>query len=106
MTAVLFVEDTGCMKRGGKTLNLHMDMWKMWKNRLHAYDNAVLPVLREEPAWHSLYGCWLQAELPGDRIPAGGNILHANQSSPKAQPAYCVIGNQPFTGIKEGGAWC
>jgi len=36
----------------------------------------------------------------------GGNTFHANQSSPKAPPAYCVIGNQPFTGIEEGGAWC
>jgi len=36
ITAVLFVEDTGCMKRGGKTLDCHMEMWKMWKNRLHA----------------------------------------------------------------------
>jgi len=38
ITAVLFKEeDTGCMKRGEKkTLHLHMEMWNMWKNRLHA----------------------------------------------------------------------
>ena len=33
------------------------------------YDNAVLPVLREEPGWCSWYSCWLQAEWSGDWIP-------------------------------------
>jgi len=37
ITAVLFEEeDTGCMKRGEETLDLHMETWNMWKNRLHA----------------------------------------------------------------------
>jgi hypothetical protein len=55
------------------------------------YDNAVFPVLTEEPGWYSWYSCWLQAEWSGDRIPAGGEegkILLANQTNPKAQPAY------------------
>jgi hypothetical protein len=37
ITAVLFrEEDIGCMKRGEKTLNLHIETWNMWENRLHA----------------------------------------------------------------------
>jgi hypothetical protein len=39
ITAVLCKgEDTGCKKRGEKTLDLHVEMWNMWKNtsRLHA----------------------------------------------------------------------
>jgi len=37
ITAVLFEEeDTGCMKRGGETLDLHTETWNMWKNRLYA----------------------------------------------------------------------
>jgi hypothetical protein len=37
ITAVLFTEeDTGCVKRGEKTLDLYVETWNMWKNRLHA----------------------------------------------------------------------
>ena len=37
ITAVLCEEeDTGCMKMGEETLDLHVEMWNMWKNRLHA----------------------------------------------------------------------
>jgi hypothetical protein len=54
------------MKRGEETLKLHMEMWNMWKNRYMQYDNAVLPVLREEPGWYSWYSCWLWAEWSGE----------------------------------------
>ena len=46
-------------------------MWKRGKCKeidYMQYDNAVLPVLREEPGWCSWYSCWLQAEWSGDRI--------------------------------------
>jgi len=37
ITAVLFTEeDTGCVKRGEINLDLHMEMWNMLTNRLHA----------------------------------------------------------------------
>ena len=59
-------------------------IWKCGKIDYMQYDNAVLPVLREEPGWCSWFSCWLQAEWSGDQIPVGGNIFHANQTSPKA----------------------
>jgi hypothetical protein len=61
----------------------------MWKRGICGkidymqYDNAVLAVLREESGWCSWYSGWLQAEWSGDQIPVGGNIFHANQTSPK-----------------------
>ena len=70
------------------------------------YDNAVLPVLKEEPGWHSWYSCSLEAEWSGQWIPVGSVIFHANQTSPKPHPATGAMGNQSFTGIKEAGAWC
>jgi hypothetical protein len=75
------------MKRGEKTL---IFIWKRGicgKTDYMQYDNAVLPILREEPGWRSLYSCWLQAEWSGDRIPVGGKVFHAYQNSSKAHPA-------------------
>ena len=40
------------------------------------------------------------------RIPVGGEIFHANQSSPKAQPASVQTGTQSFTGTKVATVWC
>jgi len=105
ITAVLFAEiDTGCKKMGGEKPLISIR--KCGKTDYMQYDNAVLPVLRGEVGWHSWYSCWLQAERSGDRIPVGGKIFHANQTSPKAQPATYTTGNESFTGIKEAGAWC
>ena len=70
------------------------------------YDNAVLPVLKEEPGWHTWYSCSLEAEWSGEWIPVGSVIFHANQTSPKPHPATSAMGNQSFTGFKEAGAWC
>jgi hypothetical protein len=75
------------MKRGEETLELHTETWNMWKNRYMQYDNAVLPVLREEPEWYSWYSCWLWAEWSGEWIPVRGEIFHGNQTSPKDRPA-------------------
>ena len=83
-------------------------MWKRGKCKEIDYmqcDNAVLPVLKEEPGLCSWYSCWLQAEWSGDRIPVGGKIFHSNQTNPKAHPPTCATDKQSFTRIEEAGAW-